>query len=428
MNHYQKGFVIPLIITIIAVLAIGGVVYFAPKKQVQAPVIVDTNVPVQNSPVTSKVYTGNKFGFDFTYPVVLSLTEKQSEVVLNHSIPYKNNGCDMKGDGTSYDKLSDFNMTIGLYDKSLVETVKMKASFLTDSNFSAGKLIVSPGFIDTYEIGSLKGYSIYTGAEGCGYTTYYFPISVSKTLVVKKDQVQEFSGAVLSEIKEKVLAMPGVISPEKADQFFRDILLSIKFTTSTIETPVACTMDAMMCPDGSYVGRSGPKCEFVCPEIIKTENIKCISEGGLNYENVLSSTPINQRLKCCPGLIAQEKPGIADAPAVCVKQTVDIGSSVKINQTIIINEIKITPLEVVEDSRCPKDVTCVWAGTVKLKTKIEREGQTEEKVLTLLVTEQPVKLGNVNVLLKEVKPVKISNQVIKASDYIFTFSLTGMAN
>ena len=29
---------------------------------------------------------------------------------------------------------------------------------------------------------------------------------------------------------------------------------------------VVCTMDAQMCPDGSYVGRTGPKCEFVCPE------------------------------------------------------------------------------------------------------------------------------------------------------------------
>lgn len=29
---------------------------------------------------------------------------------------------------------------------------------------------------------------------------------------------------------------------------------------------VACTMDAKMCPDGSYVGRTGPKCEFAaCP-------------------------------------------------------------------------------------------------------------------------------------------------------------------
>jgi hypothetical protein len=28
---------------------------------------------------------------------------------------------------------------------------------------------------------------------------------------------------------------------------------------------VACTMDAMQCPDGIYVGRTGPQCEFVCP-------------------------------------------------------------------------------------------------------------------------------------------------------------------
>lgn len=32
------------------------------------------------------------------------------------------------------------------------------------------------------------------------------------------------------------------------------------------EKPVACTTDAKLCPDGSYVGRSGPNCEFdVCP-------------------------------------------------------------------------------------------------------------------------------------------------------------------
>ena len=28
---------------------------------------------------------------------------------------------------------------------------------------------------------------------------------------------------------------------------------------------IACTMDAFECPDGSFVGRSGPDCEFVCP-------------------------------------------------------------------------------------------------------------------------------------------------------------------
>lgn len=33
------------------------------------------------------------------------------------------------------------------------------------------------------------------------------------------------------------------------------------------QTPVACTLDAKVCPDGSYVGRVGPDCEFEkCPE------------------------------------------------------------------------------------------------------------------------------------------------------------------
>src|SRR3989344_3282748 len=31
--------------------------------------------------------------------------------------------------------------------------------------------------------------------------------------------------------------------------------------------PVVCTADAKQCPDGSYVGRTGPHCEFKCPQV-----------------------------------------------------------------------------------------------------------------------------------------------------------------
>ena len=34
---------------------------------------------------------------------------------------------------------------------------------------------------------------------------------------------------------------------------------------SPADDTVACTMDAMQCPDGSFVGRTGPDCAFVCP-------------------------------------------------------------------------------------------------------------------------------------------------------------------
>ena len=41
---------------------------------------------------------------------------------------------------------------------------------------------------------------------------------------------------------------------------------AIKESAGEEDEIVACTMDAMQCPDGSYVGRVPPSCEFAaCP-------------------------------------------------------------------------------------------------------------------------------------------------------------------
>lgn len=54
------------------------------------------------------------------------------------------------------------------------------------------------------------------------------------------------------------------------------IVTTLKFFSSTVSPQLskgptsgyqtACTGDAKQCPDGSWVGRSGPKCEFICPK------------------------------------------------------------------------------------------------------------------------------------------------------------------
>ncbi len=54
---------------------------------------------------------------------------------------------------------------------------------------------------------------------------------------------------------------------------------ALKIKNLVIQNPetVACTMEAKLCPDGSYVGRIGPKCEFAeCPSPIN------IGSGTLN--------------------------------------------------------------------------------------------------------------------------------------------------
>ncbi|PLX25225.1 hypothetical protein C0580_02970 [Candidatus Parcubacteria bacterium] len=51
---------------------------------------------------------------------------------------------------------------------------------------------------------------------------------------------------------------------------------------------VACTMDAMECPDGSYVGRISPDCNFApCPKIEQTELSKPIA----NFNERITKKP-----------------------------------------------------------------------------------------------------------------------------------------
>jgi hypothetical protein len=63
-------------------------------------------------------------------------------------------------------------------------------------------------------------------------------------------------------------------------------------TASSTPETVACTADAMQCPDGLFVGRTGPNCEFICPEPTvpadvqkeidkKAESIKIESPAGM---------------------------------------------------------------------------------------------------------------------------------------------------
>lgn len=36
----------------------------------------------------------------------------------------------------------------------------------------------------------------------------------------------------------------------------------VEYKNPNEKEPVVCTMDAKLCPDGSYVSRTGPNCEF----------------------------------------------------------------------------------------------------------------------------------------------------------------------
>lgn len=62
------------------------------------------------------------------------------------------------------------------------------------------------------------------------------------------------------------------ISDFNSDLTFLSFLSGEQRPEKNIGNKVACTMDAKLCPDGSYVGRTGPNCEFAACSV---NNLNC---------------------------------------------------------------------------------------------------------------------------------------------------------
>ena len=93
------------------------------------------------------------------------------------------------------------------------------------------------------------------------------------------------------------------------------------------------------------------------------------------------------------------------------------------DDAIIDSEIKITFLNVEEDSRCPLDVTCVWEGTVKVEINLMR-GQTNlgNHVIPLVIKDTDSQIfDGYFIRITEVEPFPQSNTPIKPSEYAVTF-------
>ena len=77
-----------------------------------------------------------------------------------------------------------------------------------------------------------------------------------------------------------------------------------------VDDGVFCIADAMQCPDGSYVGRTGPNCQFVCP----TANATSSSGGGFaEYKSGLQGVVFVG--STCPVERNPPDPACADMPA-----------------------------------------------------------------------------------------------------------------
>jgi len=93
--------------------------------------------------------------------------------------------------------------------------------------------------------------------------------------------------------------------------------------------------------------------------------------------------------------------------------------AITIGEEVLINGVKLTVRSVSEDSRCPKDVTCVWAGRVTVEVTLQKGGNKQTGPITL---GEAVPFEGQMITLVQVDPEKNVGVDVKSGDYRFYFT------
>ena len=91
--------------------------------------------------------------------------------------------------------------------------------------------------------------------------------------------------------------------------------------------------------------------------------------------------------------------------------------SVRLGQTASVGPLRVTPLRVLEDSRCPMEARCVWAGQVRLQVRVVHAGH---RAVHEVVSNKPLALAGGNLELAGVMPPTSALRKIAPRDYRFT--------
>lgn len=96
--------------------------------------------------------------------------------------------------------------------------------------------------------------------------------------------------------------------------------------------------------------------------------------------------------------------------------------TLSLNETGSLYGVRITPLTVIEDSRCPQDVACIQAGQVRIQADLI-DGMGTSTTEFTLGAKEPVSSEVALFWLTAVVPQKISTTQTEDAQYRFTFTV-----
>lgn len=98
-------------------------------------------------------------------------------------------------------------------------------------------------------------------------------------------------------------------------------------------------------------------------------------------------------------------------------------SNVAIGERAYADGPVVEPVAVLEDSRCPMNARCVWAGRVRVQM-IWWRGNGDKQSFEVTLGEATA-LADGSITLEAVRPDRMTNVELKPEDYRFSFHFAG---
>lgn len=201
-----------------------------------------------------------------------------------------------------------------------------------------------------------------------------------------------------------------------------------------------CTLEALVCPDGSAVGRSGPECSFnPCPDTPSFAGI--FQNVGERYQLVIETPdeiqgdvtyalPLELRTtNVIAGLLGKQVrirgtfiegntytvESLEEIPQEYGAPTAVVGAG----ESALIGYVKVTLNEIVEDSRCPVDATCIQEGRVVANVTLESD--TDQVTTNISTDDSPLAFDAFHVSIVDIVPARVVSHVPEQHEYRITF-------
>ena len=115
---------------------------------------------------------------------------------------------------------------------------------------------------------------------------------------------------------------------------------------------------------------------------------------------------------------------IAISACVVIPPAKSDGVDIAFGQTAYVDGPKIRPIKLIEDSRCPMNARCVWAGRVRILVAWIKADGEQEVELTL---GEPTQMADGTLTLTAVNPSKMAGegQELALGDYRLSFQFAG---